>query len=119
MDIQQAVKTVLNNYVQFEGRSGREEFWWWFLAYVLAYAAAFMVGSALGMGQMLAGLLALAVFLPNLGVAIRRLHDMGKSGWWILIAVIPVIGILVLLYFYAQPSEGPNQFGEGPQAPVA
>ena len=119
MDIQQAVKTVLSNYATFEGRSGREEFWWWFAAYIGAYAVAFMVGGALGMGQMLAGLLVLAAIIPNIAVGIRRFHDIGKSGWYMLLGLIPLLGLIALIYFYAQPSEGPNRFGEGPQPPVA
>ena len=56
----------------------------------------------------------LALLLPGLAVGIRRLHDIGRSGWWILIALVPFIGAIVLLVFALQPSEGPNRFGERP-----
>jgi len=57
-------------------------------------------------------ILILALFLPNMALAVRRLHDIGRSGWWLLLMLIPLIGPLVLLYWYVQPSaEGANQFG--------
>jgi uncharacterized membrane protein YhaH (DUF805 family) len=57
----------------------------------------------------------LAVLLPSLAIAIRRLHDTGKSGWMILLGLIPVIGFIVLIVFYVQPSDGPNTYGQGPE----
>ena len=63
-------------------------------------------------GQPLRMLAGLALFLPTLAVTVRRLHDIDRSGWWYLLSLIPIIGILVLLYWYIQPgTEGPNQFG--------
>ena len=119
MDFMQAVKTVLNNYVKFEGRSGRSEYWWWFLAYFVGYIIAMFVGGFLGMGELVAGLFGLAVLLPSLGVAVRRFHDIGMSGWWVLIFIIPLVGLIAMIFFFIKPSEGPNQYGEGPQGPVA
>lgn len=119
MDFMQAVKTVLNNYANFNDRSGRSEFWWWTLAYMIAYVAIYMVGSILGMGEILVAILGLGLLIPNLAVAVRRFHDIGKSGWWVLIGIIPIIGALALIYFFVQPSQGSNQYGEGPLAAVA
>ena len=119
MDIQQSVKMVLNSYAKFEGRSGRSEYWWWVLAYIIAAAICSVIGSMLGMGQLVVNLLALALLVPNIAVGVRRFHDIGKSGWWLLIGLIPLIGWIAVIYFAAQPSVGPNEYGEGPQGPVA
>lgn len=119
MDFMQAVKTVLNNYANFNDRSSRSEFWWWTLAYMIAYVAIYMVGSILGMGELLGGVLALGLLVPNVAVAVRRFHDIGKSGWWVLIFIIPLIGFIALLYFFTKPSAGSNQYGEGPLKPAA
>jgi uncharacterized membrane protein YhaH (DUF805 family) len=71
-----------------------------------------IVGTQMFQGpEILTGLVGLALLLPSLAVTVRRLHDIGRSGWWIFIAIIPVIGALVLLYWYVQPSQtGPNRF---------
>ncbi len=119
MDIQQAVKTVLASYAKFEGRSGRSEYWWWVLAYVIAYIAAYIVGSIVGAGELLAGLLAIGLLIPNIAVSVRRFHDIGKSGWWCLLFIIPIVNLIVWLIFFTKVSEGPNQYGEGPQGPAA
>jgi uncharacterized membrane protein YhaH (DUF805 family) len=116
MDIQQSVKTVLANYAKFEGRSGRAEYWWWVLAYMIAYVVIYAVGSAVGMGQLLVAVLGLGLLVPNVAVSIRRFHDIGKSGWWCLIFLIPIVNIVAWIYFFIKVSEGPNQYGEGPQA---
>lgn len=119
MDIQQSVKTVLKNYANFEGRSGRPEYWWWALAYFIAYIAVAFIGGVVGMANLLVGVLGLALIIPNIAVGMRRFHDIGKSGWWLLIGLIPFLGWIALIYFFVQPSLGPNQYGEGPQGPVA
>ena len=119
MEIMQAVKTVLNNYANFKDRSRRSEFWWWTLAYFIAYAVIMLVGSVINMGELFAGIFALGLIIPNLAVSVRRFHDIGKSGWWILISIIPLIGLIAIIYFFTRPSDGPNQYGEGPLAPAA
>lgn len=119
-----ATRTVLSKYVTFSGRASRSEFWWWFLALCILLLIARIIDGALiapmlgfgafqeESGQPLSVLLALAVLLPNIAVGIRRLHDTGRVGWWLLIGLIPVVGTLVLLYFYVQPSEdSDNQYG--------
>ena len=121
MDIQTAVRTVLGKYATFVGRASRSEYWWWFLALLLFNfflrvidAAVFGVEAFGGQtGGPLAMVAALALLLPNLAVAVRRLRDTDRSGWWILILLIPIIGWLILLYWLVQPShEGENRFGE-------
>lgn len=119
MDIMQAVKTVLGSYAKFEGRSGRAEYWWWVLAYTVAYVGIYVIGGVVGLGEALAGIFALALLIPNVAVSVRRFHDIGKSGWWCLIFLIPLVNLIAWIYFFTKTSEGPNQFGEGPQAPAA
>jgi uncharacterized membrane protein YhaH (DUF805 family) len=109
MDFGQAIKNCLNNYATFTGRAGRAEFWWFFLFNLLASMAASVVWNRLG------NLVSLALLLPSLAVGARRLHDIGKSGWFQLLWFLPVIGWLILVYWAAQKSDaGPNEYGAGP-----
>ncbi len=109
-----AVSIGLENYLNFEGRARRADFWWWFLATILACVVASFVGGVLGIANLLTSLLSLALFLPNLTFAVRRFHDIGMSGWWVLISLIPILGFLALIYFFIKPSDGPNQYGPIP-----
>jgi uncharacterized membrane protein YhaH (DUF805 family) len=110
MDFQTAVRTVLQQkYADFNGRASRSEYWWYVLAYAIAYVIVAIVGSFLPL------LLALALIVPSIAVSIRRLHDVDKSGWWLLISLVPIVGFIVLLYFTVQRGTvGPNQYGEDP-----
>ena len=120
MDLMSAVKTVLNNYANFNDRSGKGEFWWWTLAYFIGYAVLVFVGGVLNLGTILAGVFGLALLVPNIAVSVRRFHDIGKSGWWVLIFLIPLINIIAVIYFFViVDSDGPNQYGEGPLPPAA
>lgn len=119
MDFMQAVKTVLNSYAKFDGRSSREEFWWWFLALVIAYFVLGLVGGVLGGTNFLTGLFALAVLIPNIALGIRRFHDIGKPALWVILLFIPLVNLIIMLIFLTKPSDGPNQYGEGPQAAAA
>lgn len=124
MNMPNAVRTVLGKYVTFSGRASRPEFWWYYLFLFLLYLAAALIEGmvihpmmgfeayAPEAGQPLQVIIALALFLPTLAVAIRRLHDIDRSGWWYLVGLIPIIGTLVLLWWFTRPSsEGPNRFG--------
>lgn len=119
MDIQQAVKTVLANYAKFDGRSGRAEFWWWMLAYVVGYIFIAAVGRVLGMGGFLGFLFWAALIVPSVAVAIRRFHDIGKPAIWTILLFIPLVNLIVALLLLTKPSDGPNQYGAGPQGPAA
>lgn len=118
MNMEQAVRTVLANYANFEGRSSRGEYWWWALAYFLGYIIAAAAGGIVGAGETLAVIFALALLVPNIAVAVRRFHDIGKSGWFVLLFLIPLIGFILWIYFFIKPSDEPNQYGPGPLAPV-
>ncbi len=107
MTFQQAIRICLSKYVAFSGRAPRPEFWW----FVLGQLIALIVASLLG--RFIYTLVALALLLPSLAVGSRRLHDIGKSGWWQLINLIPLLGLLVLIYFWVQPGQpGSNTHGE-------
>lgn len=107
----EAVTLFFANYVNFSGRSNRGEYWWAFLAIFLISLGLSILDMALGIG-LLGGLFSLATLLPGLAIGARRLHDIDKSGWWLLIGLIPLVGFLVLIYFFVQPpNPGPNRFG--------
>lgn len=119
MTFKESVRTCLTErYVGFSGRAPRSEFWW-FALFVLA--GQFVLGALDGLvfpgdTAVLNPLFSLAVFLPQIAVAVRRLHDTGRSGWWLLLALIPVIGFLILVWWYTRPTEpGPNRFGPPPR----
>ena len=106
MDFVQAIKSCLGQYATFSGRAKRSEFWWFFLFQVLVMVAASMLGDVIN------GIASLALLLPALAVGARRLHDIGRTGWWQLL-LRSGIGFLVLLYWWVQPGEGAgNIYGE-------
>ncbi|MGI1662856.1 DUF805 domain-containing protein [Palleronia sp. KMU-117] len=123
MGFQDAIRSVFSKYVTISGRASRSEYWWWFLFVVIGQVILGGIDSALfGAGPdspgLLAGLFSLAILLPSICVAGRRLHDRDMSAWWLLLGLIPVIGFLVLLYFYVtKGTDGPNRFGPDPLRP--
>jgi uncharacterized membrane protein YhaH (DUF805 family) len=119
-----AIQSGLANYTNFSGRSSRSAYWWWVLFTSLLSLVAQALDAWLrpgGMGTpsyagiaigLITGIVGVALIVPSLAVLVRRLHDTDRSGWWWLIAVIPVIGWLVLLYFLVSPgTPGENRFG--------
>jgi uncharacterized membrane protein YhaH (DUF805 family) len=119
MNFFEAVKSVLTKYVQFSGRSPRSEYWYWVLFAVIVNIALGTLDKAIfdDMEQgPLQAVFAILTFLPALGVAARRLHDIDRSGWWILI-VFTIIGIIPLIYWAClKGTDGPNRFGPDPLA---
>jgi uncharacterized membrane protein YhaH (DUF805 family) len=123
MDFMTAVRTVLlEKYATFSGRARRSELWW-FVLFSIIVSAILSVLDGLLFGtapdgqpvSILNALYSLAVLLPSIAVGARRLHDTGRSGWWLLLALIPVLGFLVLIFFYVQRGEdGANQYGANP-----
>ena len=114
MSFTEAIRDAFSKYVTFRGRSSRSAYWWFYLFGVLAVLAALAIDTALDTGGVVYVLVALVLLLPNLAVSIRRLHDAGHSGWWMLIALVPLIGFIVLLVFTLQGSQPPNRWGQGP-----
>lgn len=107
---------VLQQYAVFDGRSRRQEFWMFALIHVGVSVGLTVIGSVIGLQDVLVWLYPLAVSLPVIGVSIRRLHDTGRVGWWLLMCFIPIVGWIVLLVFYAQEGEqGSNQYGANPK----
>jgi uncharacterized membrane protein YhaH (DUF805 family) len=103
---------VFERYAVFEGRAGRAEYWWFFLANFLISLVLQALGRGASALALVSLLYSLALFIPGLAVAVRRLHDTDKSGWWILISLIPLVGIIVLIVFLATDGDqGANQYG--------
>ncbi len=115
----EATKKMFQNYANFSGRTSRGDFWWAILGYfLLSMVVGFVLGFVLGLvgvdsakASSIAGSVwGLGTFLPSLAIEIRRLHDINKSGWWVLISLVPFVGGIILLVFMCSPSveEGNN-----------
>ncbi len=105
MEMQEAFVTCMKKYALFSGRATRSEYWWFTLCQVMIVMAVSIVGDKL------AGLATLVFLMPALAVSARRLHDLGRSGWWMLLGFVPLIGNLVLLLWAVQPSQaGENEY---------
>lgn len=106
----------IEKYVEFTGRSRRKEYWTFVLVNFVISILLSGLDSVVGLFGFVATLFGLFVFLPSLAVGVRRLHDIGKSGWWLLIGFIPLIGLIVLIYFFVQDGEpGSNMYGANPK----
>lgn len=104
--------------MNFKDRSNRPQYWYWVLFVVLISIVANIIDGILGTGHMMgtngavSSLASLALLVPNIAVGVRRLHDIDKSGWWILAALIPIFGWIYLIYLYVQPgTPRENRFG--------
>ncbi|MFM5466358.1 DUF805 domain-containing protein [Aeromonas veronii] len=111
--------SVLKQYAVFSGRARRTEYWMFVLCNVIVMLLLGMVDKLIGGdNELISSIYSLAVLLPSLAVAARRLHDTDRSAWWLLLGLIPVIGTLVLIYFMVcNGQQGPNRFGDDPKAP--
>lgn len=116
--------SVLKNYAKFDGRARRREFWMFVLFNVIATVVASILDGALGLtfdsmthyGYIYSAY-SLAVLVPSFAVSVRRLHDIGKSGWWLLIVFVPIIGGIWLLILLVTPGQsGSNSYGADPKA---
>jgi uncharacterized membrane protein YhaH (DUF805 family) len=131
MTFVEAIKTGLSKYVTWKGRASRSEFWFFFLFVLASVIVASIIDGILGTTfktvnpltglEQSAGygyvylLVAVALFLPNLSVMVRRLHDTGRSGWWYWIVLIPLVGAIVLIVWFAtKGTTGSNEYGEDP-----
>lgn len=107
---------VIRNYAGFEGRARRQEYWMFTLFNVIISLVLSLLANIASFFSILSMLYALAVLLPSLAVGARRLHDTGRSGWMLLLGLIPVIGGIILIVFMCQDSQnGDNQFGPNPK----
>lgn len=124
MTFQDAIKSGYQNYAIFSGRSTRSAFWWWTLFQVIAsiaigliFGSGHMVRDGVTMnmnyeGGLVSNLWSLANLLPAIAVAVRRLHDIDKSGWWLFIVLIPLVGWIFLIVWYCTKGTlGANRFG--------
>ena len=106
----EAVKLFFVRYVDFKGRSRRSEYWW-------ASLAIGLLGSVISATvPTLAGIWSLIVLIPSIAISVRRLHDIGKSGWWYLINLIPLVGQILIIVWACKDSTEDNQWGPNPKA---
>ena len=105
---------ALKQYANFKGRARRTEYWMFVLFYLLILFGLTFVDYVLGTG-FLSTIYSLVLFIPSISIAARRLHDTSRTGWWQLITLIPVIGIIVILFFLAQDSHDANDYGQNPK----
>ena len=122
MSFKEAITSVFNNYANFSGRARRSEYWYWYLFSMIVNGVINAGSRAAGEGSMasifavLSSIVAIAFLIPGLSVAWRRMHDIGKSGAWIFLSLVPVVGwILVLVWLCTDSQPGENQYGPCPK----
>jgi len=123
MSFNAAVKSAFTQYIGFSGRARRSEFWWFALFGALVNVVAAILDGVLGLNfgeDSSIGLIRLIAYLvlllPALALTVRRLHDTGRTGWWLLIGLVPLVGGIVLFVFYVSDGTyGPNRFGASPK----
>lgn len=109
LDMMEACKMYWQKYVDFEGRSRRTEYWW-------ATLMVFVISLVFGWIPVVGWLISLATIVPSIAVGVRRLHDINKSGWFMLLNLIPIVGSIILIVWFCQEGTiGPNQYGEDPK----
>jgi uncharacterized membrane protein YhaH (DUF805 family) len=117
MGFGEAISSVLGNYVTFSGRAPRSEYWYWALFIliisVIAMAIDLMLFAESGYSP-LGTLISLGLLLPNISVAVRRLHDIDRTGWWVLIAFTIIGIILLIIWACTKGTDGPNSHGQDP-----
>jgi uncharacterized membrane protein YhaH (DUF805 family) len=114
--MQVAIQTVFAKYAVFRGRASRPEYWYFFLLYSVLYVMCALLSE---LSSTLSGigflLMLVALLVPSISVGVRRLHDTNRSGWWLLLSFVPVVGTIVLLVFFClEGTAGPNQYGPDP-----
>lgn len=108
---------ALKKYTVFIGRARRKEYWMFFLINVIISIVLSIIEAFIGISGVLSGLYSLAVLVPVIAVSVRRLHDTNRNGWWLFIALVPIVGAIVILVFAVQDSQpGENQYGSNPKA---
>ena len=121
MTFTESIQTVFQKYAVFEGRARRSEYWWFYLAYTVVNGVLSGLGRAVGSGgfatalSVISGIIALACIVPTISVTTRRLHDTGKSGWWQLLYLTCIGGIVILIFCALDSDPGDNQYGPSPK----
>lgn len=113
---------VLKKYATFNGRASRSEYWMFTLIntvimlvpYIIAMSLAQSSMETAGMIMIVVGIYSLAVLLPSIAVAVRRLHDTDRSGWWVLIGLVPLVGLVLIIFLVMKGTDGDNRFGPSP-----
>lgn len=106
MGILEAITSFFTNYINFNGRSRRSAYWWMVL-----------VGFIVGLIPIVNYIWAIAAIIPAIAIGVRRLHDIGKSGWWYLLILVPIVGAIILIIWFIRDSQpGDNQWGPNPKA---
>lgn len=106
-----AVKLGYSNYVNFSDRACRSEYWYWVLFIIIGTIVTYIIDAVIGV-RITSTIFSLGSILPALAVAVRRLHDLDRSGWWIFLGLIPLVGAIILLIWYcSKGTDGPNRFG--------
>jgi len=126
VDMVTSVKTVLQKYTTISGRALRSEYWWWTLAIIIVSVILGKMDSALFLAidpatgkqtgaSILSFVFTLAILIPNICVIARRLHDINKSGWWMLVSIVPILGLILFIFWAAtKGTAGDNRFGPDP-----
>ena len=107
----------LKKFADFSGRATRTQYWMFVLVYMIIYVVLSVIDYQLGT-VILAAVFSLALLIPSISIATRRLHDTGRTGWWQLIALIPLLGLIVLIFFLVQDSQDDNEYGPSPKPAV-
>ena len=108
----EAVKTCLSKSIEIQGRASRSEYWWFFLFFIIVAVILSFTAQINQLFQVLSLIVYLVLYIPSFTVSVRRLHDLDKSGWFLLIGLIPIIGAILLIYWFVSPgTDGRNRFG--------
>lgn len=118
MTMMQAITSAFARWHVFNGRAGGSEYWWFVLFGTIMFGLAGLLDhAAFGRDALFWTVCTLVFLIPYVAVAVRRLHDTNRSGWWMLLVFVPMIGNIVLLIWFCMPStSGPNRFGPMPVA---
>ena len=112
MGFTEAVQTCFSKYATFSGRARRSEYWYFFLCYAILSGVLSFLARNSTVFTYVSGIVEIALFIPMLAVSVRRLHDIGKSGWFYLIGLIPLVGFIIMIVWYVR-EYGPNPKGIG------
>lgn len=116
---------VIKKYAVFSGRARRSEYWYFVLFTLIISVILGIADNALGLVSpevgtgILGGIYSLAVLIPSIAVTVRRLHDTDRSGWWVLVALIPLVGLVLLVFMIQEGTSEDNQYGPNPKAVTA